>query len=349
MPTTLEVFLNQVIPITLSHLHREYPNGLLHRLDEQTDARSPAQLHPAFYGCYDWHSAVHSHWQVVRALHLYPDAPFAEAAVAALNRSFTTENLAGELAYLSRRPNFELPYGMAWMLQLLGELREQSTPQAERWRTVLAPLETHAAARFRHYLSRLPYPIRSGVHNQTAFAMTLALDWAHVAGDTALATQIAEKALTFFAADRDAPLAYEPSGTDFLSPTLAQADLLRRVLPPTEFARWLWQFWGPYALEILPHCLTPLQVVDFSDGQLAHFTGLNLSRAWMLAGIAAALPATDPRRPLLAHLADQHREAGLRDALHPDYMVAHWTPTFALYLLTGRGLSAAQPGAPSFA
>jgi hypothetical protein len=349
MTTTLKAFLDQVIPITLSHLHREYPNGLLHQLQERGDVCSPAELHPAFYGCYDWHSAVHSHWQVVRALRLYPDAPFAEAAIAALNRSFTTENLAGELAYLSRRPSFEMPYGMAWVLQLLGELREQSTPQAERWRTVLAPLEAHATARFRHYLARLPYPIRSSVHNQTAFAMTLALDWAHVAGDTALAGQIAEKAIAFFAADRDAPLAYEPSGTDFLSPTLAQADLLRRILPPAAFARWLWQFWGPYALETLPRFLTPLQVVDYSDGQLAHFTGLNLSRAWMLQGIAAALPPADPRRPLLTHLADQHRAVGLRDASHPDYMVAHWTPTFALYLLTGRGLSAAQPNASSFA
>ncbi|RIK34232.1 MAG: DUF2891 domain-containing protein [Chloroflexi bacterium] len=342
MSITVAAFLNQLIPTTITHLHREYPNGLLHQLQGETDVASPAQLHPAFYGCYDWHSAVHSHWQIVRALRLYPNAPFAEAAIVALNQSFTPENLAGELAYLRRHPNFEMPYGMAWVLQLLSELREQTTPQTERWRTVLAPLENHAAGRFRHYLARLPYAIRSGVHNQSAFAMTLALDWARVAGDAALAAQIAEKALAFFDADRDAPLAYEPSGTDFLSPTLAEADLMRRVLPPAHFARWLWQFWGPYALEILPRYLAPLQVVDFSDGQLAHFTGLNLSRAWMLEGIAAALPPADPRRSILDQLAQHHREVGLRDALHPDYMVAHWTPSFALYLLTGRGLPGAR-------
>lgn len=340
MPTSLTAFLDQLIPTTIAHLHQEYPNGLQHQLQGESDVGSPAQLHPAFYGCYDWHSAVHSHWQIVCALRLYPDAPFAQAAMAALNRSFTPANIAGELTYLRSRSSFELPYGMAWLLQLLGELREQTTPQAEHWRSILAPLESHAAASLHHYLTRLPYPIRSGVHNQTAFAMTLALDWARTAGDAALATLIADKANAFFAIDRDAPLAYEPSGTDFLSPALAEGDLMRRLLPQTDFSRWLWQFWGPYTLETLPRHFTPLQVVDFSDGQLAHFTGLNLSRAWMLEGIAAALPAADPRRPLLTHLAQQHREAGLRDALHHDYMVAHWTPSFALYLLTERGLPA---------
>jgi hypothetical protein len=228
---------------------------------------------------------------------------------------------------------------MAWVLQLLAELREQTTPQTERWRTVLAPLEEHAAGQMRHYLTRLAYPIRSGVHNQSAFAMALALDWARTTQDEAMATLIAEKAAAFFAADYNAPLAYEPSGTDFFSPTLAEADLMRRVLPQIDFADWLWQFWGRDTLETLPRFLRPVQVVDFSDGQLAHFTGLNLSRAWMLAGIATALPPADPRRPLLDELAWQHQEVGLADALHPDYMVAHWAPTFALYLLTKRGIN----------
>jgi hypothetical protein len=341
MPTTTEDILSQLIPTTITHLQREYPNGLLHHFQGETDVGTPAQLHPAFYGCYDWHSAVHSHWQVVRALRLYPDAPFARSAAAALDRSFTPENLAGEMAYLLRNPNFEMPYGMAWVLQLLAELHEQTAAQAKRWRMMLAPLEGHAAGRFRHYLTRLPYPIRSGVHNQSAFAMSLALDWARVADDRALATLVTEKAVAFFAADRNAPLAYEPSGTDFLSPTLAEADLMRRVLPQEDFAHWLWQFWGPDTLATLPRALFPLQVVDFSDGQLAHFTGLNLSRAWMLAGIAAALSPADPRRPLLTQLAQRHREVGLPDALHPAYMVAHWTPSFAVYLLTERGLPSA--------
>lgn len=339
MPTSIEDFLEQALPATLSHLQREYPNGLLLQLQDESDVGSPAQLHPAFYGCYDWHSAVHSHWQVVRALRLYPAAPFVRAAVAALNQSFTPEKLAGEMAYLRRRSNFEVPYGMAWVLQLLAELREQTTPQTERWRTVLAPLEEHAAGQMRHYLTRLAYPIRSGVHNQSAFAMALALDWARTTQDEAMATLIAEKAAAFFAADYNAPLAYEPSGTDFFSPTLAEADLMRRVLPQIDFADWLWQFWGRDTLETLPRFLRPVQVVDFSDGQLAHFTGLNLSRAWMLAGIATALPPADPRRPLLDELAWQHQEVGLADALHPDYMVAHWAPTFALYLLTKRGIN----------
>lgn len=338
MPTDQASYVNQLIAVTITHVHREYPHVLQLQGARQTNLASPSRMHPAFFGCYDWHSAVHSHWQLARALRLYPDAPFAAAAAAALSQSFTPEKLAGELASLRRRPHFEMPYGMAWVLQLLAELHEQATPQAESWRTVLAPLERHAAEHFRPYFARLPYPIRSGVHSQSAFAMTLVLDWARVTGDVDLATQITEKAIAFFAADRDAPLAYEPSGTDFFSPALAEADLMRRVLPPTQFADWLWQFLGANTLETLPRYLHPVQVVDFSDGQLAHFTGLNLSRAWMLEGIAAALPASDSRQSVLTQVAQQHRDVGLPDALHSDYMVAHWTPSFALYLLTGRGL-----------
>ncbi len=339
MNTDLQTFLTRVIPTTLNNVVREYPHGLLHQFQDPSDLALPAQLHPTFYGCYDWHSAVHSHWQLVRALRVYPDAPFAEAAIAVLERNFAPENLAAELAYLQRRPSFELPYGIAWLLQLTAELREWATPQSEQWMAHFAPLERLAADRFRHYIARLPYPIRSGVHNQSAFAMALVWDWAKGVGDAALASAIAHRALDFFAADRNAPLAYEPSGSDFLSPTLAEADLLRRVWGQEAFATWLWQFWGEDAVDLLTHSLQPLSVVDYSDGQLAHFTGLNLSRAWMLNGIAAHLPAADPLRPVLMHLAQQHRSVGLADAEHPDYMVSHWTPSFALYLWTERGLS----------
>jgi hypothetical protein len=334
------MMLAQMVPVTVGNLHREYPNGILHQFvdDGERFTGTPATLHPTFYGCYDWHSAVHCHWQLVRAIRLYPDAAFVPAAIAALNRSFAQETIAVELAYVAKRPNFEMPYGMAWLLQLLAELREQATTQANQWRELLTPLEIHAANRFRAYLSRLPHPVRSGLHNQSAFSLALAWDWAQVAGDEELTSQIAARARHFYLGDVNAPLAYEPSGSDFLSPSLAEADLLRRVLPADEFSVWLWGFFGNDLIETLPRWLAPVQVVDPTDGQLAHYAGLNISRAWMLAGIASGLPADDTRKSMLLTLAQQHRELGLPDALHPDYMVAHWAPTFALYLTSNRGI-----------
>ncbi|MFN8441260.1 MAG: DUF2891 domain-containing protein [Caldilineaceae bacterium] len=330
-------FFERAIPVTISNLHREYPNGILHMLFSASDIQSPSQLHPLFFGCFDWHSSVHCHWQLLRALHLFPNATFAEAARSALAQSFTAENVAGEMNYLTNRPGFELPYGMAWLLQLMVELRQTNGDPFAQWQATLAPLEAHAANAFRRYLARMSFPVRGGLHNQSAFSLGLAYDWAMVAGDQGLSELIRQRSLDFYLGDFDAPLAYEPSSTDFLSPALAEADLLRRLLSPVEFADWLWHFLGHDALETLPIRLAPVRVASFTDGQLAHFAGLNLSRAWMLEGIHAGLPADDPRRPMLLDLAVRHREAGLPDALHEDYMVSHWAPTFAAYLLTGRG------------
>ena len=333
--------VEQIIPGTISILHREYPNGILHFLQGDEDVRAPRSLHPAFYGCFDWHSSVHAHWQLVRAIRCYPDAPFVDEAVVALERSLTDTNMAGEMAYLVGRPTFEMPYGMAWLLQLAAELHEyewdEGSANARRWRQTLAPLEAHAAERFGAYLSRLPFPIRGGLHNQTAFSMGLALDWARTVGNADLATLIEKRAINYFGADVNAPLAYEPSGVDFLSPSLAEADLMRRVLSTEGFVGWLDGFLGTDAGPVVER-LSPVEVVDFASGQLAHFAGLNMSRAWMLDGISAALPATDPRAAAFTELAKAHRERGLPAALNGDYMVTHWAPTFVIYLITGRGL-----------
>ena len=296
-------------------------------------------MHPIFYGCYDWHSAVHSCWQVLRAVRIYPAAPFAADVMTLLTRNFTAENVAGEMAYLANRTNFEMPYGMAWLLQLLAELREMKTAQTTAWAEILQPLEAHATERFRSYLSKLPYPIRTGTHNQTAFAMGLVLDWTRTAGDDALAELIADCAHHFFAQDVDVPMAYEPSGSDFLSPALAEADLMRRVLERDAFEDWLTAFLRNDGVAQLSTLLSPVSVVDFADGQLAHFAGLNMSRAWMLEGIADALGDAHPLQTPLLALAHQHQESGLGAALHEDYMVSHWAPTFALYLLTKRGIA----------
>lgn len=331
--------VEQMAPVTIGNLHREYPNGILHHWLGAEVVMAPQRLHPAFFGCYDWHSAVHCHWQLARAIRLYPDAPFVAAARAALDRSFTQENIAVEMAYVQQRPSFEMPYGMAWLLQLMVELWEQTTADAAQWGAILAPLEAHAANQFRAYVTKLPHPVRTGVHNQSAFSLGLALDWAKTVGDGSLIDQIGACARRFYLADVNAPLAYEPSGTDFLSPALAEADLMRRVLEQAEFSDWLWGFFGHDMVETVATRLAPVNVVDFADGQLAHYSGLNLSRAWMLEGIASALPLDDRRHLLLLDLANQHRTLGLSDALHPDYMVAHWAPTFALYLMSRRGIA----------
>ena len=330
--------VEQFIPVTLANLQREYPNGLLLQLKSAADIQPPHVLHPIFYGCYDWHSAVHSYWQVVRALRFFPNATFASAAQAVLARAFTPEKVSGEMAYLQERPGFELPYGMAWLLQVTTELREMATPLSLHWLAILQPLEQHAAQRLMVYFKRLLYPIRTGLHNQTAFALGLALDWARIGNEQIASSSLHEIALRLFGADQAAPLAYEPSAVDFLSPALAEADVMRRVLGQQAFGAWLTQFLGTDLIETLHQRLPPVQMVDASEGQLAHFAGLNISRAWMLEGIQNALPMDDQRRPMLADLAQRHRAVGLVDAFHPDYMVSHWAPSFALYLLTERGL-----------
>ncbi len=336
-----QALIEQIIPGTISILHREYPNGILHFLQGDEDVHGPRSLHPAFYGCFDWHSSVHAHWQLVRAIRCYPDAPFVDDAITALDRSLTDANIAGEMTYLAGRPTFEMPYGMAWLLQLAAELheyeRDEGSANARRWQQTLAPLEAHAAERFGAYLSRLPFPIRGGLHNQTAFSMGLALDWARTVGAGDLVGLIEKRAIDYFGSDINAPLAYEPAGVDFLSPTLAEADLMRRVLSGDTFVGWLDAFLE-IAVGHVGERLSPVQVVDFTNGQLAHFAGLNMSRAWMLAGISSALPATDPRAAAFTKLAKVHREMGLPAALNSDYMVTHWVPTFVIYLITGRGL-----------
>ena len=313
--------------LALDCVHREYPNNIQHLLRSDADARPPHDLTPAFYGCFDWHSAVHSHWLLVRLCRECPGAEFVPSARAALARSFTAENVDKELSYLSVRPAFERPYGMAWLLQLVAELHEWDDDSGSRWRALLKPLEAHAASVFETWLPKLTLPIRSGVHGQTAFSLGLVHDWTSITGAKAIGDLVEVRSLELYGEDRAAPLAYEPSGHDFLSPSLAQADLLRRFMTPGDYRVWLNAFLGDFHLE-------PVAVTDPSDGHLVHLDGLNLSRAWMLEGIASVAPA-----PRLTDLAVAHRSAGLRSMRNPTYAGAHWLGSFAAYLLTRRGIS----------
>ena len=326
--------------LALKCLHAEYPNHLSHTLDSDADARPPRVLNPAFYGCYDWHSDVHGHWLLVRLVRLFPDAPFAEMARAELALSLNAQNIAGEVAYLQRtdRASFERPYGLAWLLQLSAELRSWNDPQAQQWATVLRPLETEAAARLKSWLPKLHYPIRIGEHDQTAFSFGLIWDWAGVAGDAQMRSVLGEAARRFYLNDRNCPIDYEPSGEDFLSPCLAEADFMRRVQSPAVFGRWLSSFLPGISAKAGPHWLTPAVVTDRADPKLAHIDGLNLSRAWMLEGIAQGLEKGDRRVPVLRALAVRHREAALPAVTGEHYEGGHWLGTFAVYLTSGAGI-----------
>jgi hypothetical protein len=321
------------VQLALECVHREYPNKIAHVLASDADARPPRELTPAFYGCYDWHSAVHGHWLLARAWRRFPQAPYAEQARNELARSFTSANVATEVAYLRTegRASFERPYGLAWLLQLAAELRGWNDPQAQAWSKTLAPLETEAAARLQAWLPKLRYPIREGEHDQTAFSFGLVWDWAQVARDTGMQQLLRDKAQQFYRNDRACPLAYEPSGQDFLSPCLAEADFMRRVLEPRAFADWLAallpQIPGDGSIKWLP----PGEVTDRSDPKLAHLDGLNLSRAWMLEGIARGLPTGDRRIRALRATAAEHRRASLGAVTSEHYVGSHWLGTFALY------------------
>jgi hypothetical protein len=325
--------------LALTCVHQQYPNHLSHTLASDADAKPPRELTPAFYGCLDWHSAVHAHWLLARVARLYPDAPFAAQARAALAQSLTPANIAGEVAYLSAagRASFERPYGLAWLLQLSAELHAWQDPQARQWAAALEPLERVAVQKTSTWLPNLHYPIRIGEHSQTAFGLGLMLDWARARHDEAFAALIERKAREFYLGDRSCPLRYEPSGEDFLSPCLGEADLMRRVLGAPQFAAWLKVF--------LPQVggrnwLPPAIVTDRSDPKLAHLDGLNLSRAWMLEGMASGLPRLDPRVAQLQATARAHRAEALPGITGQYYEGAHWLGTFATYLTTGAGLSA---------
>jgi hypothetical protein len=276
-------------------------------------------------------------------LRLFPAASWAGNARSALTKNLTAANLAAETNYLkgAGREGVERPYGLAWLLQLAAELHEWDDHDAQQWLRNLLPVEQLAVDRLSAWLPKLTHPIRSGEHSQTAFAMGLALDWARVAGDNRFETLLESRALDFHRNDRNAPLGYEPSGHDFLSPCLAEADLMRRVLDPEEFASWLHGFLPDLPRETTKSWLTAVTPTDVSDGKLAHLDGLNLSRAWMLAGIVSALPADDSRIPALETAANKHRQTGLWAVSDEHYSVAHWLGSFAVYLTTRRGTTSA--------
>jgi len=316
--------------LALGHITREYPHKLDHVMDGPDDVRGPRDLHPIFFGSFDWHSCVHGYWLLANVLRRCPHIPEAAEIRALLEDAFTPEKVAAEVAYLARPSarSFERPYGWGWLLKLQAELLAHDASFAAR----LQPLADAFAQRFRDFLPLAAYPIRTGVHSSTAFAVALAADYARAAGDTDLLALFEERARSWYLADAD-PQAWEPSSDDFLSPTLLEAECLRRLLPSEEFHIWLRAYLPGLAQRRPASLFAPAVVSDRTDGKIVHLDGLNLSRAWCWREIAAVLPADDPRREAAQAAAAEHLAASLPHVAG-DYMGEHWLASFALLALT---------------
>ena len=326
--------------LALDCVHREYPNKIGHVLNTAADARTPSSLHPVFYGCFDWHSSVHGHWLLVRLLHLLEDdlmaADLRQEITNALRLSFTTAGVATEVEYFlaENRKSYERPYGVAWFLQLTAELRLWDNSLAREWLETLQPLEAVIVKQLKSWLPNLAYAIRLGTHNQSMFAFGLILDWADVSGDTEMADLITQRSLAFHQNDVDCPLSYEPSGEDFLSPCLMEADLMRRILDADQFKLWLDAFLPTIPTDGRGDWLATGIVNDPTDGKLVHLDGVNLSRAWNLKNIASALPPDDPRRAALLASSEIHAKTGIANVSAENYEGSHWLASFATYLIT---------------
>ncbi|MFH8571906.1 DUF2891 domain-containing protein [Streptomyces sp. NPDC017993] len=321
--------------VALSNVTRPYPYAPMHLLAGPEDLVPPRIHHPAFYGSYDWHSSVHMHWLLVRLLRRCPDRVDHERITEVLDGHLTPAHLAAEAAYLRAHPSFERPYGWAWLLALTAECRALGGPSGERWAAALAPAAETVDALLRGWLARATYPVRHGTHTNSAFALAVVLDSAAAAGRPALAAPVTEALLRWFADDHDAPAHWEPSGQDFLSPALTEAEAMSRVLPRAEFAHWLARFLPGTDHGAPRTLLAPPTVSDPIDPQIGHLIGLSLSRAAALRRLAAALPAGDPRGAVLRSAAGEHLAAGLPRAISGDFTADHWLASFAALALDG--------------
>lgn len=315
----------------LAYLHQEYPNHIMHLLNDDGDVLPPRELHPIFYGCFDWHSAVHGYWLLLRCLCLYPQLPCRDQIVALFDQHITQDNVAQELAYFNApfRASFERPYGYGWLLALAQELKQSTLPQAERWHQVLEPLTQDIRARLMDYLDKLTYPIRVGTHYNTAFALALGLDYARALEDIALERAILGAANRFYLADTRYPAHYEPGGDEYISGALTEALLMSKT--GHDFAGWFDAFLPDIAA--VDALMTPAHVSDRTDPKIAHLDGLNLSRAWCMKHIAKALPESHPAQNALRAAAARHLSASLEHVVGSHYSGGHWLASFALLAL----------------
>ncbi len=339
--TTLGGVASDYARVAQANIDREYPNHAALGVSGPGQYREPHDRHPAFFGSFDWHSSVEMHWVLVRLLRLAPESVDGAAIREALDRHLTAEHLQAELAYCVEHPGFERPYGWAWLLMLAADLEAWDDPDARRWAVAVRPLADLFAERLVTWLPKLTYPVRYGIHPNTAFALGRSLPFAERRAETGtmasdLRAEIETTARRLFQDDAGNDAAWEPSGSDFLSPALVGAELISRLMPPTAFAAWLTRFL-PGLVRSQPATLfTPAIVSDPTDGQGSHLHGLNLSRAWCFRLIGEALPEDDPRRPILREAAERHAGAALGEVVGSHYMVEHWLAVYALLYLGDR-------------
>ena len=322
--------------LALDGIAKEYPHKPADVLNGDADVQPPRQVHPAFHGCYDWHSAVHGHWMLVRILRRFPGLGIEGEIRAALSKNLTAGNLEAEARFFSRpgAKSFERPYGWAWLLKLAAELHDWDDPEGREWSAHLRPLVEGIVASYLDYFPKQTYPNRSGVHSSTAFGLSFALDYARAVKHEKLEALVVERSRSYFGADERIPAAWEPDGADFFSPSLMEADLMRRVLPAEAFRGWFHRFLPDLAAGVPSSILEPATVTDRTDPQLVHLDGLNLSRARCLRSVAAMFPEEDATRQTLLAAAERHAAAGLAHVTSGDYAGEHWLASFATWLLT---------------
>jgi len=322
--------------LALKGITKEYPNKPADVLNSDNDLKAPRVIHPAFYGCYDWHSSVHGHWMLVKILKAFPDHPMQKEIRAQLARNLTEIDLKEEADYFKRpgAKSYERPYGWSWLLKLAEELHTWDDPQGKEWSQNLKPLTDVIVARYLEYFPKQTYPIRSGVHSSTAFGLTFAYEYAKTVGNQPLQKLIEERSRYYYGKDANIPASWEPDGADFFSPSLMEADLMRRVLPEAEFREWFKRFLPDLAKSEPKSLLNPATVSDRTDPQIVHLDGLNLSRAWCMNHLAEALAKDDPVRQILLDAAKRHAEAALPHISSGDYAGEHWLASFAVHLLT---------------
>lgn len=325
------------VELALAGINREFPNKPGHVWTSPDDGKTPREWNPVFYGHFDWHSSVHGHWTLVRLLKLFPEAEWAPHVRQVLDARFTKEALQAEADYLEARKSFERMYGWAWALRLALELQTWEDAQGAVWASRYQPLERVIVAHAKSYLPKLDWPIRCGFHPESAFPLGQFLDYARGVGDQEFVELLVSKATEFYREDRDYPVRYEPSGNDFFSPGLNEADLMRRVLGELAFSQWLREFFPTLSDGELGNLLTPVEVSDLDDGHLVHLVGLNLTRAWTMRAIAETLSENDARREVLAKAAEAHAKKGLSQVWSGSYAGEHWLGSFAIYLETGVG------------
>lgn len=327
---------NHLSKLAFHCINREYPNKLSHVMNDSTEVLSPEILHPAFYGCFDWHSSVHGHWMLVKLIKKFPGLELENEIREAIDINLTKGNISKEVAYLhqSGRKSFERTYGWAWLLKLTEELYSWDDPQGNRWLENLQPLAEAIAHRYIEFLPKQTYPIRRGVHPNTAFGMSFALDWAQTSGNKELEKVLIERSITYYFKDINAPASWEPDGDDFLSPSLQEADLMRRVLNQEDFVKWFDKYLPGIADGEPRNLLVPAIVGDRTDPKIVHLDGLNLSRAWCMFSIAKALPENHPAKEILNKAGNSHARDALTNITSGNYEGEHWLASFAVYMLT---------------